>query len=150
VKTAAQTLRPNPAFDAATVITELRIGEALVSMLDSHGSPGIVDRALIYPPHSRIAPLTPDARAGIVRASALNDAYVRTVDRESAYEQLKEKAERSAAAPAPTARKAPAARREAASKDVIGTAAKSAARAIGSQVGREIIRGILGSFGGRR
>lgn len=149
VKTAAQTLRPNPAFDATKAITELGIGEALVSMLDERGSPGIVERARVYPPHSRIAPLTADERAGVVRSSALHDAYTRTVDRDSAYEQLKEKAERSAVPQAPAERKVSSSRKKPAQKDVVGAAATSAARAIGTQVGREIIRGLLGSFGRR-
>ena len=67
VKGAAQTLRPNPAFDTVTAITELRIGEALVSMLDIQGSPMPVERALIYPPHSRMTPLTTEERGQIIR-----------------------------------------------------------------------------------
>ena len=66
VKGAAGTLRPNPAFDTAAVMTELKIGEVLISMLDEKGSPSVVERALIYPAHSRFAPLTPDERAQII------------------------------------------------------------------------------------
>ncbi|MFY9800946.1 MAG: helicase HerA-like domain-containing protein, partial [Methanoregula sp.] len=93
VKGAAETLRANPAFDTVTAITELRIGEALVSMLDTRGSPMPVERALIYPPHSRMAPLTTEEREDVMRISPLLGVYMNVIDRESAYEQLKKKAD---------------------------------------------------------
>jgi DNA helicase HerA-like ATPase len=151
VKGAAETLRPNPLFDAAAVITELRIGEALVSLLDSKGSPAIVERALIYPPHSRMAPLTPPEREQVIRSSPLQAQYLHVIDRDSAYELLKSKAavtevpkpgsDRPKSSPKTSSRTG---------GDVVGSAAKSAARAIGSQIGREIIRGMLGSLSGTR
>jgi uncharacterized protein len=151
VRGAAQTLRANPAFNTATVLTELRIGEALVSMLDEQGSPTMVDRSLVFPPHSRLSPLTDIERGQIVRNSPLTARYQSTVDRESAYEQLKAKAEKAANLPQPaSSRKDHVPVSRPASGDLFGAAAKSAAHAIGSQIGREIIRGMLGSFSGKK
>jgi len=92
VKTAAETLRANPAIDTRTAITELAVGEALVSFLDEKGAPTVVERAWILPPASRIGPTTPDERAALIKASALTGHYEQTVDRESAYEKLKARA----------------------------------------------------------
>jgi hypothetical protein len=90
VKAAAQTLRPNPAFDIERVITELGIGEALVSTLDEKGSPSITERAWILPPCSRIGPITDAERDAVRKGSAATYGhYEQTVDRESAYEKLK-------------------------------------------------------------
>ncbi|HSL92193.1 MAG TPA: helicase HerA-like domain-containing protein [Candidatus Limnocylindrales bacterium] len=152
VKTAAETFRTNPKLDAAKAITELAVGEALVSFLDEKGTPTIVERALVFPPTSRLAPLTGEERAKVLRASVLAGHYEREVDRESAYETLKAKAAREApvvAAPsAPGGR--PSAQRSG-TGDLLSAAAKSAAHAIGSQIGRQIIRGVLGSIlGGRK
>ena len=144
-------LRPNPAFDTVTVITELRIGEALVSMLDSNGSPMPVERAFIYPPHSRMASLTADERGQVIRNSPFAATYMNVIDRESAYEQLKKKADMTAAAKVPDVPvKKPKKPAESAAGDVIGSAAKTAAHAMGSQIGREIMRGLLGSLTGTR
>jgi DNA helicase HerA-like ATPase len=151
VKGAAQTLRPNPAFDTVTAITGLRIGEALVSMLDIQGSPMPVERALIYPPHSRMTPLTSDERGEVIRSSPFFAAYMNVIDRESAYEQLKKKADMTTAekkTDGPV--KKPQRTSGSSAGDVVGSAAKSAAHAIGSQIGREIIRGVLGSLPTRR
>ncbi|QKS30889.1 MAG: DUF853 family protein [Candidatus Accumulibacter similis] len=165
VKAAAQTLRANPKFNAEEVITELGVGEALVSFLDEKGRPNIVERAFILPPASRIGPQSAEERQAVIKASAIYGHYENAVDRESAYEKLK-----GAAAQQPTAGgQAPAAGGggwlgslgdlfggggggRGRGDSVIETAAKSAARAIGSQVGREIIRGVLGSIlgGGSR
>ncbi|MBP1928926.1 DNA helicase HerA-like ATPase [Methanolinea mesophila] len=149
VKAAAQTLRQNPAFDTVAAITTLRIGEALISTLDATGSPSIVSRALVYPPESRMMPLSPGERSQVVIASPLRERYATTIDRESAYETL----QRRVAAVQETRPSTPAGphapkRSGSGSADVVGAAAKSAARAIGSQVGREIIRGLLGSLAG--
>lgn len=149
VKGAARTLRPNPAFDTVTAITELRIGEALISMLDAKGSPMPVERALVYPPHSRMTPLTTQERDQVIRNSRLWPVYRKEIDRESAYEQLKQKAdmiqqEKTADAGVRGPHKTPAS----GPRDVIGSAAKSAAHAIGGRLGREIIRGLLGSLKG--
>ncbi len=168
VKSAAETMRDNPRLDEATVITELGVGEALVSCLDEKGTPGIVERALIVPPQAQIGPITETERNAVIQSSLLAGHYEKAVERESAYEILKSRAsERQAGAANPNTAQTPAdsggiggklggifggnggasGRREG-----IGEAfAKSAARAIGSTVGRQIIRGVLGSLlGGRR
>ena len=157
VKTAAATLRPNPAFDAAAVITELAVGEALVSFLDKEGRPGVVERAFILPPGSRIAPLADSEREHIIRASVLYGHYEKALDRESAYEKLeaRHEAETNAvlATPAKPATSAkPAAPRPSNRQGIVETLAKSAVRTIGSQLGREIMRGLVGSIlgGGKR
>ncbi len=101
VQSAAQTMRANPAFDAAEAITELGVGEALVSFLDEKGRPNIVDRAFIFPPASRLGPLTSDEYQAIVQASPQLATYGTTVDRESAYEILRGKTASSAGHNAP-------------------------------------------------
>ncbi len=92
VRTAAEMFRPNPAFSTLDVITQLGVGEALVSTLEAKGAPSIVDRTLIRPPSSRMGPITPDERKDVMRYSDLADIYDQTVDRESAYEVLAERA----------------------------------------------------------
>ncbi len=92
VKTAAETFRPNPALDTAKCITELEVGEALVSFLDEKGTPGVVERALIYPPHSQIGPITPGQRKTLMQTSLVAGVYDTPVDRESAYERIKNRA----------------------------------------------------------
>ena len=89
VATAAETLRPNPAFDAAAAITELGVGEALVSFLDEKGRPTVVERAFILPPASRIGPLSADERKGVIESSLVFGVYEKALDRESAYEKLR-------------------------------------------------------------
>ncbi|HEX6736115.1 MAG TPA: helicase HerA-like domain-containing protein, partial [Azonexus sp.] len=84
VQAAAETMRANPQFDAATAITELGVGEALVSFLDEKGRPNVVDRSIIFPPASRLGPLTADERQAVLQASPLLAVYGQTVDRESA------------------------------------------------------------------
>jgi len=163
VKAAAETMRANPKLDTAKAITELGVGEALVSFLDEKGRPNVVERAYILPPASRIGPITSDERRGVMAGSALAGAYDTPVDRESAYERLKGRAAQSAgSAPAP---EATTGSWGTTIKDSLGgllsgsgrkdslveAMAKSAARTVGSTVGREIIRGVLGSLlGGRR
>jgi DNA helicase HerA-like ATPase len=167
VKTAAETLRQNPKLDTAKAITELGVGEALVSLLDEKGRPNMVERAYVIPPASQLGPITADERKRIIAASDVARHYEKTVDRESAYEKLKGRTEakQPEGSPAGKAPSAPAGsagglsdilfgstgprggRRE----GVLESAAKSAARSVGSHVGREIIRGVLGSiFGGGR
>src|SRR5262249_43182892 len=103
VKSAAQTLRANPKVDVETAITELAVGEALVSFLDQKGTPNPVERALVVPPASRIGPLTDAERAAAIKASALYGHYEKAIDRESAYEKLKGRTvARQDATPAPT------------------------------------------------
>jgi DNA helicase HerA-like ATPase len=100
VKAAAETFRPNPKLDVARAITELSVGEALVSFLDAKGTPGVVQRALVAPPGSRIGPATPAERQATIKASAVYGHDEKAVDRESAYEILKKKAEAATAAAA--------------------------------------------------
>jgi uncharacterized protein len=142
VKAAAETMRPNPRLKIAEAITELGVGEALVSLLDEKGRPGVTERALIVPPGSQLGPLTQEERSQAMRSSGLGAAYDKPVDRESAYEKLK----RRAAEAAPEKAKAPGRQPQ----TLVDAMTKSAARAIGSQMGREIIRGILGSLMGKR
>jgi DNA helicase HerA-like ATPase len=145
VKAAAQTFRQNSAIDVETAITELGVGEALVSFLDEKGRPTIVDRALIYPPQSQLPPLAAGERESIVKQSTIYGHYEKLVDRESAHEMLKSRAPQLEEPPAKTADSS----WQAEAGGLFDAMGKSAARAIGSQVGREIIRGVLGSlFGG--
>jgi hypothetical protein len=174
VQTAATTLRANPELDTQKAITELGVGEALVSFLDEKGRPTMVERAWILPPASRIGPVTAAERQQCIASSLVHGHYEQTVDRESAFEKLKaaaqariERAPSSAgAAPTPTpAGTAPSSTgggvMDALSNILLGStgprgghregmleaAAKSAARSIGSQ----LVRGVLGSLtGGRR
>ena len=99
VQAAAETMRANPKFDAAAVITELGVGEALVSFLDEKGRPTIVERGFIFPPASRLGPLTPEERQAMIQASPLLATYGQTIDRESAYEILRGKPAATQAAP---------------------------------------------------
>ncbi|PTQ80318.1 hypothetical protein C8R21_11760 [Nitrosospira multiformis] len=173
VRAAAQTMRANPGLDTEKVISELSVGEALVSLLDEKGRPAMVERAFILPPESRIGPITDAERAGIIKSSIIFGHYEQQVDRESAYEVLKGRAQNTQNAgneEAPARGKAKKAGSEEGMMDVLGdmllgktgprggykpgildTAARSAARSIGSRAGREIFRGILGGmFGGNR
>ena len=163
VKAAAQTFRANPKLNVEAVITEMGVGEALVSFLDEKGIPGIVERAMIMPPHSQIGPISPEQRAAIIKNSVVAGVYETVVDRESAYERLKGKAAASGGGAVPAG--APAASgsgwMEAAGSalggvlgqgssrrgdTVLQAAVKSAARTMGSTVGRQLIRGVLGSL----
>ena len=172
VRTAAETLRPNPKLKVEQAITELGVGEALVSLLDDKGRPNVVERAFVVPPGSQLGPLTEAERKAVIEASAVYGHYEKQVDRESAYEKLRGRSvEKSPQAPsgktAPAGGEAPAQGGGAggAISDVLfgrtgprggqrdglmQTMAKSVARTIGSQVGREIMRGVLGSILGKR
>lgn len=176
VKAAAETMRDNPALDEAAVITELGVGEALVSCLDEKGRPGVVERAFIVPPQGQIGPISDVQRRQLMETSLVAGAYDKTVDRESAYEILKLRAKQSAetaASQAQADKRAETAATPPGSsggfggvlEDILGggggrggrresaveALTKSAARAIGSQIGRTIIRGVMGSlFGGKR
>src|SRR5262249_20817002 len=88
VKSAATTLRANPKLDVEAAITELAVGEALVSMLDDKGRPNVVERAFVVPPGTRIGSITPQERAALIKGSAIAGVYDKVVDRESAYEKL--------------------------------------------------------------
>ena len=177
VRTAASTFRPNPKINTEQAITELATGEALISFLDEKGRPNPVERCWVIPPSSRIGPITPAERAVLIKTSLVAGIYDTTADRESAYEKLTgrvearmETADKAAASTAPGAN--PEAKEEPGffskiggmigdvmeskntphSRQTVGEAAmKSAARAVGSEVGRRVIRGVLGSiFGGKR
>jgi DNA helicase HerA-like ATPase len=151
VKTAAETFRANPKLDAFQAITELGVGEALVSVLDEKGTPTKVDRAWVLPPQSRLTPLTAAERDQVIKASVLYGVYEKTVDRESAYEVL---AARTAKLQAEQAQKAAPKRQPPSPADqvgkMLGSMAQSAARSMGTQIGRQIMRGILGSLFGRK
>ena len=174
VKAAAQTFRANPKVDVEKVITEMGVGEALVSFLDDKGVPGVVERAMVCPPHSQIGPITPEQRAAIIKGSVVAGVYEEAVDRESAYEKLKGKVAVSGSgtvAPAGGVAGAPASggsgwMQEAGAvlggvlgsggsrrgDTVVQAMVKSAARTMGSTMGRQIMRGVLGSLlgGGSR
>lgn len=166
VQAAAQTFRANAQLDTASAITELGVGEALVSLLDEQGRPNVVERAFILMPGSQIGPVTQEERKGMMASSIVAGIYEQAVDRESAYEKLKGRT-------APTAGAVTTGTTDAAPsqdgglggmfRDAAGSIfgnsdskgrrespveamMKSAARSIGSQVGREIIRGVLGSL----
>jgi DNA helicase HerA-like ATPase len=179
VKAAASTMRANPGLDIETVITELAVGEALVSFLDDKGRPSVTERVFVLPPGSQIGPITPEQRKSLVANSLVAGVYEKTVDRESAYEKLKGRAAESAgnadamragSATAPAGAQAPAqggglfgglsdllfgstGPRGGKHEGLAQAAMKSAVRTVGSSVGREIVRGVLGGIlggGGRR
>jgi DNA helicase HerA-like ATPase len=150
VKAAATTFRQRPGLDVEKAITELAVGEALCSFLDAKGAPVPVQRALVHPPRSRLAPLSPEERAEVVRSSPIAGHYEQAVDRESAYEELRKRAQAATPPAAPAGRGQPA-RAAGVATDMLSAMAKSAVRAVGTQIGRQIMRGVLGSiFGGRR
>ena len=170
VKSVAQTMRPNPRLDIERAILELGVGEALVSLLDAKGTPGVTERVWVLPPASQIGPIEPSERRALINRSLVAGVYEKLVDRESAFEKLKARAEAAPAAPAGTpGAPAPApagggafgglgdilfgstgprgGRRE----GIVEAAAKSAARSAGSAVARQVLRGVLGSLlGGKR
>ena len=154
VRAAAQNFRANPGLDVESTLTELAIGEALVSVLDARGMPTPVERTLIRPPQSRLGPLTPAERAEHMTRSPLAGRYDTPVDRESAHELLAARTSAAVVAPAaaPEPRSETAAPRRGREPDsMLEATAKSALRAIGSQLGRQLVRGVLGSLlGGRR
>jgi DNA helicase HerA-like ATPase len=164
VRASAETMRDNAALDEVAAIMDLGVGEALVSMLDAKGRPGITERAFILPPQAHIGPIDAAQRAALLQNSLIAGHYERQVDRESAYEILRQRATQAAEAAA--GKPAAPAKNDGGSGSIFGdilggrggrregaaeALAKSAARAIGSQLGRSIIRGVLGSlFGGKR
>ncbi len=151
IKAAAQTFRSNPKLEVETAITELEVGEALVSFLDEKGTPGVVERAFIYPPQGKIGAITPEQRQQIIQQSLVYGHYEKEVDRESAYEVLKVRAEQTAQTEAAAETVTQKQSKSRQPDDIWASMAKSAARAASSQAGRQIVRGVLGSiFGGRR
>jgi uncharacterized protein len=177
VKSAAETMRQNPGLDIETAITELAVGEALVSCLDDKGRPGITERVYVLPPGSQIGPISPEQRKALLSSSIVAGVYEKTVDRESAYEILKGRAQAHMATETEAAEMAKDVAKEAtnaAGEEASGgwlgglgdmlsggrkrtrssvgeQLVKSAASSIGREVGRQIIRGVLGGIlGGRR
>jgi len=177
VKTAADTMRPNPAFNTADVITELGVGEALVSFLDEKGRPSPVERSFVIAPASRLGVLTDAERSAAINGSTIYGHYEKTLDRESAYEKLRANIQAAPASAGPTtqtgSQQAPqqsdggllgglggslssilfgrTGPRGGQTDGLVQASAKSLARTIGSSVGRQIVRGVLGSLlGGKR
>lgn len=169
VKTAADTFRPNPDFDTFEAITKLGTGEALVSTLEDKGAPAIVQRTLIRPPAARLGTITPDERGRVRGLSPLGGKYDHAIDRESAYEILKERAEEAARAKEEEERRAleekeaiarqkqeeteaRRAERQAGRsggyqrQTVTEAAIKSVVRTVSTTLGRELVRGVLGSL----
>jgi uncharacterized protein len=170
VKAAASTMRANPKLDVETAITELAVGEALVSFLDEKGRPSITERVYVHPPGSQIGPITPAQRQQLMGSSLVAGAYEKTIDRESAYEMLKGRAAATTAAAAEVQAQGGGAQagadgqggglmgslndmlfgstgpRGGKHEGLAQTMAKSVVRTAGSAIGREIIRGVLGGF----
>ncbi len=170
VKATAQTMRQKPGLDIETAITELAVGEALVSLLDAKGRPSVTERVYVLPPGSQIGPITPEQRQALIQNSLVAGVYEKAQDRESAYEKLQSRVQAGAAAAQTLPGGGAAGQTDSGGimgglKDVLfGTTgprggvhdglaqsmAKSAVRTMGSTVGREIIRGVLGSLFGKK
>jgi uncharacterized protein len=171
VRAAADTFRQNPAFKTETVITELAVGEALVSALEGKGTPAMVERTLIKPPAAQVGPISEADRRKALQNSGFSGKYDTTIDRESAYEMLQRKHETPAqqsggggmfgnilggifgggAAPQAGPRGGAVRQPQSMGEKVINSAARSVASSVGRQVGNAIVRGVLGSLlGGRR
>jgi DNA helicase HerA-like ATPase len=152
VKAVAETFRTNPRLNVESTITELGVGEGLVSFLDEKGRPGIVERALICPPHSQIGPVNEGERQQIISQSSLYGHYDKVLDRQSAYEILKARAQEVSKDNQSSHQVPPPKQRGGSQRQTVTEAMiKSVVRAAGSQIGRQIIRGVLGSIlGGSR
>ncbi|MBK9339271.1 MAG: DUF853 domain-containing protein [Rhodoferax sp.] len=164
VKATASTMRQNPKIDIETAITELEVGEALISFLDEKGRPSVTERVYVLPPASKIGPITPQERTQLQLNSIVAGAYEKTIDRESAHEKIKGRIETKLEEAAKI--KEDDSSMMAGMKDILfgktgprggqhdGVAqivVKSAVRTVGSSIGRQIIRGVLGGiFGGKR
>lgn len=153
IKQAAETYRENPEFDVADVITNLGVGEALVSTLEGKGQPSIVQRTLVRPPNSKLGPASADAKKMAMHASGMGDKYDKTIDRESAFEILNKRAEKAAekAEKAQEAEEKAKPKKRSSNRQGVGEAAvKSVVRAMSSSIGRtiakEIMRGLMGSL----
>ena len=161
LRAAAASFRPNPAFDTAAAIQELGVGEALVSVLDERGVPTMVQKTLVRPPASRLGPVTLAERIAVVAASPVSGVYDQMIDRESAFELLRDRAGRAAreaAAPAlpeasvwnagvetpPVTRRA--APRASTRQSTPEAFANQLARTVATQVGRQLMRGLLGGL----
>ena len=172
VKATATTMRPKPGLDIEAAITELAVGEALVSFLDAKGRPSVTERVYVLPPGSQLGPITAQQRQALMAQSLVAGVYEKAVDRESAYEKLKGRAENAPDAPPAVATKTSggtsAAKPEGEGsflndllfgttgprggrKDgLVQTMAKSAVRTVGTNVGKEILRGVLGGIFGSK
>jgi uncharacterized protein len=176
VKATAETMRQNPGLDIETAITELAVGEALVSFLDEKGRPSITERVYVLPPGSQIGIISPEQRQALIKESIVAGVYEKTIDRESAYEIIKGRTATNMATESQAAEVAKEAAKEATNAageeasggwlggvgDLLGGGrkrtrasvgeqlVKSAASSIGREVGRQIIRGVLGGIMGRR
>lgn len=171
VKTAAETFRPNPKLNVEEVITQLAVGEALVSFLDEKGIPEMVEQAKMLPPQAQIGPITPDERAGIMRRSLVAGVYDKTMDRESAFEILQKKIDQETAAEQAAIAKKEAEKqaetdekerlkrekeeaREEKQKggglfgDLTKYIGQSVTRQIGGNIARSLVRGLLGGLTG--
>jgi hypothetical protein len=158
VRTAAQTFRQNPDLDTEAVIMALGVGEALVSTLDEEGVPGIVQQISVAPPGSRLGPVDDAERRAVMDRSLVKGVYDVTIDRVSAYEMLEQRAAHSSAASsAPglpglgdlfggTAGKSGS--RASSRQNPLEAFASSAARSLGTQIGRQLVRGVMGSLFG--
>ncbi len=179
VKTAADTFRANPNFKVDEAITELAVGEALISCLDEQGTPQVVERGWVMPPYSSFSPITPEERQVMMGQSLVAGVYDQAVDRDSAYELLQKKVlQQSQQKEADTLGKQQAKEQESLAKqqakeqerfareqekaadkaaqqrakmtqDIVGTFAKSAARSLGGSTGQKLVRGLLGSLFGK-
>jgi DNA helicase HerA-like ATPase len=150
VRVAAETFRPNPAFSTEEAITQLAVGEALVSVLEDKGIPSMVGRTFMRPPSSRLGPITPDERRTLIAGSPVAGVYDKVEDRESAFEVLSEKTRKrqeaeDRAQPEPEARREPAARKST-RQTPVEAAITSFTRSMASGLGRALVRGILGSL----
>src|SRR5512142_2886343 len=158
VRAAAETMRDNPELDEAAVITELGVGEALVSLLDEKGRPNIVERAFIVPPQAQIGPISDAERKAIIQSSLLAGHYEQVIDRESAYEKVKGRGEQKQSA-ADTGEQPAASggglggmlggllgggtsRRQGVGEAMV----KSVVRTVGAELGRQLVRGLMGSL----
>lgn len=164
VRITAQAFRPNPEIEIEKAITELGVGEALVSFLQEDGTPAVVDRAFVCPPESRVGTITPDERQRIVQGSIHFGNYETMIDRESAFEIIRGRTEQRLGAggqevmqeqpyeqPSPRYGEPPPRRSRGRTTDTVAEAfAKSALRSVGSSLGRQIARGLLGSILGGR
>ena len=161
VKVAATTFRENPKVDTEKAITELGVGEVLISMLDEKGVPTMVDRVFVVPPVGHIGPILPEQRAQLISTSLVAGIYEKPIDRESAFEILHQKAQDKAAAQQQAAAQEEAAKQQVAEDkaarqaarapdsvmESIGkSVARSAASSIGRSIGTQIVRGVLGSI----
>jgi DNA helicase HerA-like ATPase len=157
VKVAAQTFRQNPALDTEKLLTELAVGEALVSFLESTGTPAIVESVRIFPPASRIGPLTIEEHQAIVNRSPYAGVYEQAVDRESAFEKIQQrmkpspskqvKEKQTEAEPEYSEPKRSVGRPR---QSIAEAMMKSTARSVGNTLGRQIVRGLLGSIFGKK